>query len=67
MITEVRLSRPIFVPTTEAKGSLKPEEVITHCKKNLSAYKVPRIIEFREELPLSPPGRSCVASSRKKT
>jgi long-chain acyl-CoA synthetase len=46
-----------IVPTTAAKGSLKPEEVIMHCKKHLSAYKVPRIIEFREELPLSPAGK----------
>ncbi len=27
------------------------EEVIDHCKQNLAAYKVPRQVEFRDELP----------------
>ena len=28
-----------------------PEEIIEFCKTNLAAYKVPKLIEFREELP----------------
>lgn len=27
------------------------KELIDHCKQHLSAYKVPKIIEFRNELP----------------
>ena len=27
------------------------EEVVSYCKKNLAAYKVPKIIEFIDELP----------------
>jgi long-chain acyl-CoA synthetase len=29
------------------------EELITHCRENLAAYKVPRALEFRAELPKS--------------
>ncbi len=31
--------------------SLTDEEVIEYCKKNLAAYKVPKLVEFKDELP----------------
>lgn len=33
------------------------EEMIEYCRKNLAAYKVPRIIEFRSELPKTNVGK----------
>jgi len=30
------------------------EEIIAYCRENLAAYKVPRMVEFRTELPKSP-------------
>lgn len=33
------------------------EEIIQYCKENMSAYKVPRVIEFREELPKTSVGK----------
>ncbi|MDF9297109.1 long-chain-fatty-acid--CoA ligase [Geobacillus stearothermophilus] len=33
------------------------EEIIAHCRKNLAAYKVPRIVEFRAELPKTNVGK----------
>ena len=33
------------------------EEIIEYCKEHLADYKVPRQIEFREELPLTPVGK----------
>ncbi len=38
-------------------NSLTEEEVIEHCRKNLTAYKVPRHIEFRKELPKTNVGK----------
>jgi long-chain acyl-CoA synthetase len=29
------------------------ESIIEHCRKHLARYKIPRVIEFRESLPLS--------------
>ncbi len=37
--------------------SLSPEEIIKHCRQSLAAYKVPKQIEFRDELPKSPIGK----------
>ncbi len=37
---------------------LTKEAVIEHCRKNLTVYKIPRIVEFRnEELPKTPVGK----------
>ena len=49
--------------TVKAVVSLKagrqaaPEELIAHCKAHMAAYKVPRIVELREELPKTVTGK----------
>ena len=37
--------------------SLTEEQVIEHCRQGLTAYKVPKVIEFRAELPKSNVGK----------
>lgn len=37
--------------------TLTKEDIIAHCKENLTAYKVPHLIEFREELPKTNVGK----------
>lgn len=37
--------------------SLTPEELLDYCRENLVAYKVPKHIEFREELPKTNVGK----------
>jgi long-chain acyl-CoA synthetase len=36
---------------------LTPESVIKHCRESLAGYKVPRSVEFKDELPKSPIGK----------
>ena len=37
---------------------LTKEDIIAHCRKNLTGYKIPRIVEFRDtELPKTPVGK----------
>jgi long-chain acyl-CoA synthetase len=36
---------------------LTAEAIREHCKQNLTGYKMPRIIEFRDELPKTPVGK----------
>jgi len=38
-------------------ASLTEEALIKHCRESLAAYKVPRQVEFRSELPKSPIGK----------
>ena len=37
--------------------SLKAEEIIAHCKEHLTAYKIPKVIEFFDELPKTNVGK----------
>jgi len=37
--------------------SLSEEELIRHCRENLTGYKVPKEVEFREELPKTNVGK----------
>ena len=37
--------------------TLTEEEVIAHCKEKLASYKVPRLVEFRDELPKTMVGK----------
>ncbi len=45
----------IFVVKKDA--SLTESELLEHCRKYLAAYKVPKSVEFRDELPKSPIGK----------
>ena len=33
------------------------EELVSYCKENLAAYKVPKLVDFRDELPKSTVGK----------
>jgi long-chain acyl-CoA synthetase len=46
----------VFVVKKEG-SSLTEEDLIAHCKDNLAPYKVPKLVEFREELPKSAVGK----------
>ena len=37
--------------------SLKKNELIAYCKENLTGYKVPKHVEFRDELPKTNVGK----------
>jgi len=45
----------IFVVKSDA--TLTVDEIKAHCKKNLTGYKLPRHIEFRDELPMTAVGK----------
>ena len=44
------LGGPMVVASVVVRGKVAAEEIIDHCAKNLAPYKVPRRIEFREDL-----------------
>ena len=41
----------------DMKGTLTEQAVIDWCKEEMAAYKVPHVVEFRDELPRSPTGK----------
>jgi long-chain acyl-CoA synthetase len=51
------LIKAYVVLESEARGKISEEEIIEFCKQNLAHYKVPKIIEFRGELPKTDVGK----------
>ena len=49
--------RAYVVPNPDHGGAVNAEEVIAHCKQQMTAYKVPRQVIVRDELPKSPIGK----------
>lgn len=47
--------------------SLTKEDIIAHCREHLTGYKIPKLIEFREELPKTNVAKSCAECFVKKT
>ncbi len=41
----------------EARGKVSEEDIMTYCKENLAHYKVPKVCEFRGELPKTDVGK----------
>ena len=46
-----------IVLKSDYKGKIREEEIIEWCKENMAAYKRPRLVEFKEELPKSAAGK----------
>jgi long-chain acyl-CoA synthetase len=41
----------------EARGKISEEDIVEYCKQNMAHYKVPKIVEFRGELPKTDVGK----------
>jgi long-chain acyl-CoA synthetase len=52
-----QLIKAYVVLESEARGKISEEEIMNFCKENLAHYKVPKIIEFRGELPKTDVGK----------
>jgi long-chain acyl-CoA synthetase len=48
-----QLVKAVVVPNEE----IEERELISFCQQRLANYKVPRVVEFREEIPRSPLGK----------
>ena len=46
-----------MVQNPESAKPVTPADVLAHCKQHLAAYKVPKTVVLRDELPKSPIGK----------
>jgi long-chain acyl-CoA synthetase len=46
-----------IVMEADARGKLSEEDIILYCKERLARYKVPKIVEFRGEIPKTDVGK----------
>lgn len=49
--------KAVVVLQPEARGKVQEDEIIEYCKEKLAHYKVPKIIEFRGEVPKTDVGK----------
>lgn len=49
--------KAIVVLETEARGKVSEDEIMKYCAENLAHYKVPKIVEFRGEVPKTDVGK----------
>jgi len=52
-----QLIKAYVVLESEARGKISEEEIMEFCRCNLAHYKIPKIIEFRGELPKTDVGK----------
>lgn len=52
-----QIIKAMVVLQTEARGKISEEEIIKYCEERLAHYKVPKIVEFRGELPKTDVGK----------
>ena len=56
-VPDPRSGEAIKLVVVKKDPTLTAEEVLAYCRRNLTAYKVPRYIEFRDALPKTPIGK----------
>lgn len=49
--------KAVVVLETEARGKISEVEIVAYCQEHMAHYKVPRIIEFRGEVPKTDVGK----------
>jgi long-chain acyl-CoA synthetase len=49
--------KAVVVLEGAARGALTAQALVAWCRENMSAYKVPRVVEFREDLPSTASGK----------
>jgi len=56
-VPDPRSGEAVKLVVVKKDPALTAEELLAFCRKNLTAYKVPRHIEFRDKLPKTPIGK----------
>ncbi len=56
-IKDERTGEAVKLVVVKKDPALSEEQLRSHCKENLTGYKLPKVIEFRTELPKSPIGK----------
>jgi long-chain acyl-CoA synthetase len=59
--------KAVVVLETQARGKTSAEDIMAHCAEKLAHYKIPKIVEFRDELPRTTTGKILRRELREKT
>lgn len=56
-VSDIKSTEAVKIFVVARDTSLSSDELMDHCKVNLTSYKIPKYIEFRKELPKSNVGK----------
>lgn len=56
-VSDEKSGEAVKAVVVKSDASLTEQDIIDHCRKELTSYKVPRMIEFRDELPKTNVGK----------
>jgi long-chain acyl-CoA synthetase len=56
-VPDAKCGEAVKLYAVKQDPELSADQIIKHCRRNLTAYKVPKHIEFREELPKTNVGK----------
>ena len=56
-VPDERSGEAVKVVVVKKDPNLTKEDVIEHCRKHLTGYKMPKVVEFRTDLPKTPVGK----------
>jgi long-chain acyl-CoA synthetase len=56
-VPDARTGEAVKLVVVRKDPTLTSDDLLAFCRKNLTGYKVPRYIEFREDLPKTPIGK----------
>ena len=56
-VPDEKSGEAVRIVVVKKDPNLTKEQIIEYCKANLTGYKVPRVVEFRTELPKTPVGK----------
>jgi long-chain acyl-CoA synthetase len=56
-VPDARCGEAVKLYAVKQDPELSADQIIKHCRKNLTAYKIPKHVEFREELPKTNVGK----------
>ena len=56
-VPDEKSGEAVKVVVVKKDPNLTREQIIEHCKQHLTGYKVPKLVEFRTELPKTPVGK----------
>jgi long-chain acyl-CoA synthetase len=56
-VTDAKSGEAVKLVIVRKDQALTEEDVRAYCKENLTGYKQPKVVEFRDELPKTPVGK----------
>jgi long-chain acyl-CoA synthetase len=56
-VPDVNSGEAVKIVVVKRDEALTADELLAHCRKNLTGYKIPKLVEFRKELPKTNVGK----------